>query len=845
MLSFTSEKKLRLVRAFLLAGWLLLIASLFWDPYSHVLTDPANLFSPFAPWLSAIQIQGQWVDQVPYALGNRVFWTMLVPLLPISFMVFGHEAWRRICPLSFVSQIPGYLGLRRMIRRFDRAAGKRVDVVPLIFKNSWLAKNALYVQFGLLILGLCMRLWFANSDRMGLALMLLGIIASALIVGVLWGGKTWCHYFCPVGVVQRIYTEPSGLLDSKPHIGIASLPQSMCRKPGRSTDISACVGCTSSCSDIDLEKSYWEIIRGEKGIKLKNIYFGFLGLIWGFYVYFYLYSGDWIYYFSGIWTHEEDQIGQLWFPGLYIDDTPIGIPKLFAVPIVLILFVFAGILLGRLLSAAYVRIREAGNPNLSKEQLTHQVLCVTAYIAILSFYTFGGRPTLNNMPLPVAGLISAVIVSLATLWLMKSLRRTQSVYQNEGLAPLLKKQLQSLGASIQGFLGARKLEELSADKICVLVTAPGLQTEQQRVVSYRALLEEFAKDHAPQLLATIRDAQARLHISKQEHQTIIKELQLFLPYGGSEGGAESTTDESRLFSLLAFRQALTQAVLDRGLKLEANVFANSAIQADILRLRSDYAVSELEWAEILDQLSASSDQDARLLRARLEELANLTALKVLLRSHRGEDARCDLAAKVLFKENTEEIKRVVRRMLATLQLAAHSDELSSLASALGSLAGSVVDEVLLESVPTQPSLSWHEVIDAKIIAAILSSDQSQQSSSQQLPVLRKILDDEGRGWGALESQILHGSNPIAASAYVVYAQFYRQEAKAIAQRKMLGADEQQYWLLAELLEGGTQNSASLSNMDKFLWLSGTPLLGQVSPAKIADIAKESGSKTYA
>ena len=96
MLSSTSEKKLRYFRAILLAGWLLLIASLFWDPYSHVLTDPASAFSPLAPWMSAIQIQGIWFDQVPYPLGNRIFWTMLVPLLPIFFMVFGHETWRYI-----------------------------------------------------------------------------------------------------------------------------------------------------------------------------------------------------------------------------------------------------------------------------------------------------------------------------------------------------------------------------------------------------------------------------------------------------------------------------------------------------------------------------------------------------------------------------------------------------------------------------------------------------------------------------------------------------------------------------------------------------------------------------
>jgi hypothetical protein len=845
MLSSTSEKKLRFVRAFLLAGWLLLIVSLFWDPYSHVLTDPASAFSPFAPWISAIQIQGHWLEQTPYAMGNRIFWTMILPILPIFIMVFGHEAWRRICPLSFVSQIPGYLGIRRMIRRFDRATGKKTEVIPLISRNSWLAKNALWVQFSLLVLGLCCRLWFANSDRMGLAALLLGVMASALVVGILWGGKTWCHYFCPVGVVQRIYTEPSGLLDSKPHIQIASLPQSMCRTPAREGDISACVGCTASCPDIDLEKSYWESIGGEKGAKLKSIYFGFVGLIWGFYTYFYLYSGDWLYYFSGIWTHEDDQIGQLFNPGLYIDDTPIGIPKIVAVPLVLVAFVLVGIVLGKTLSRIYIQSRQKLNPGVATDLLTHQVLSVTAYVAIMSFYIFGGRPTLNNLPLPISAFLNILIAFLATLWLVKSLRRTRSAYQNEGFAPVFRKQMQSLGVALQSFLGSRNLQDLNADEVCVLATAPGLQSEQQRVAGYRALLEEFAKDSAPQLLATIRDAQVRLHITKQEHQTIARELQIYLPFGGGEAG-EAGEDDGRLFSLLAFRQELSSTLQERGMTVNARTLSNPAVLDDILRLRSLYAVTEIEWNAVFDQLSASSDQDIRLLRARLEELADLTALRVLLRAHRGENARADLAAQVLLKEVLEESKQVLRRLLAIIQLADESEDLQHYASKVGSLAGSALDEVLLEAVPTQPSHSWHEVLHPLLVEKLLASDISTELESVQsdLPGLRALIDDEARGLQSLENLILQGSNCIAASAFVMFSQFNLADAKVIAEQKLEKSDPEQFWLLAELLSSDAETDKTLSNMDKFLWLSGTPLLAQVTPTKIAEIARQSTSEVF-
>ena len=47
MLSTTPEKNMRLVRVVLAIGWLLIIASLFWDPMTPALTHPDNLASPF------------------------------------------------------------------------------------------------------------------------------------------------------------------------------------------------------------------------------------------------------------------------------------------------------------------------------------------------------------------------------------------------------------------------------------------------------------------------------------------------------------------------------------------------------------------------------------------------------------------------------------------------------------------------------------------------------------------------------------------------------------------------------------------------------------------------------
>lgn len=37
-------------------------------------------------------------DLAPCAMGARIFWGMIVPLGIFILLVFGNEAWRRICP---------------------------------------------------------------------------------------------------------------------------------------------------------------------------------------------------------------------------------------------------------------------------------------------------------------------------------------------------------------------------------------------------------------------------------------------------------------------------------------------------------------------------------------------------------------------------------------------------------------------------------------------------------------------------------------------------------------------------------------------------------------------------
>lgn len=61
--------------------------------------------------------------------------------------------------------------------------------------------------------------------------------------------------------------------------------------------------------------------------------YGDVGLVVGYFCYYYLYAGNWDYYCSEAWLRQPDQLASLLSPGLYI--WGVNTPKLFAVPLVL------------------------------------------------------------------------------------------------------------------------------------------------------------------------------------------------------------------------------------------------------------------------------------------------------------------------------------------------------------------------------------------------------------------------------------------------------------------------------------------------------------------------------
>ncbi len=627
MLNKISEKQMHRVRWLLTIGWLLLIAMFVYDPLSPWLTEPHNTLSPFRedPNL-CIKLQGVCLEAKPHSIAAQIFWSMIVPLSLIILLVFGHELWRRICPLSFVSQLPRALRIQRKQKRIDPSTGKVSYKLAKVPKNSWLARNYLYLQFGLLYVGLCTRILFVNRGGWLLALFLLLTIGLAILVGYLYDGKTWCNYFCPMAPVQKIYGEPRGLFTSTAHENPhKTITQSMCRViDAEGKEQSACVACQTPCIDIDAERTYWD---GIKKPDHKLIYYGYVGLVFSFYFYYYLYAGNWDYYFSGAWTHEENLLRTLFNPGFYILETPIPIPKLVAVPLTLGFFTLASYWLGLKLEKAYKVYLRNKNRDISPEIIQHQLFTFCTFFVFNLIFVWGGfwwhsNSTLSLMPSSVQFLFSISIVFVSTLWLYRTWGRSPELYFRECLAIRLRKQLSKLNLDFAQFLEGKSLEKLDSNEVYVLAKVLPSFTHEKRIQAYTGVLKESLEEgyvNSASSLKILQQIRTELDISDRHHQEILTELGIENPSLFDPNQQRTREDfarlqgfRNRIKGLVKRKHRRTAKGLGKELlqvvrqeKSIAEVFTEE--RQAIKSLSLEYSVTPEEKAEILAELEKTTE----------------------------------------------------------------------------------------------------------------------------------------------------------------------------------------------------------------------------------------------
>ena len=528
MLAKVSERQMHWVRVALTAGWLLITASLFYDPISLYLTDPASAWSPLRLDPNAcVSVQGVCLQEDPFFLGAPVFWGLIVPSSLFILLVLGHEFWRRICPLSFLSQIPRALGMERKRKREDQKTGKTRYEIVKVDPNSWLAKNHLYLQLGLFYIGITTRILFVNSDRLTLGVFFLAVMLAAIAVGFLYGGKSWCHYFCPMAPVQKIYSEPRGLLSSLAHVGERqNITQSMCRTVARDgKELSACVACNSPCLDIDAERHYWENIKKPEQQVLR---YGYVGLAVGYFLYYYLYSGTFEYYFSGAWAHEVSQIALLTKPGFYFFGQAIPIPKFVAAPLTILVFGVIFYFLGRFLENQYLAAQLRAGKNFSRELARHRIFAIYTFFVFNYFYIFAGRNFVRLLPTPIKFTVPVILAACSGIWLFRTWQRQPDMYFREGIASRLRKQLKKLKLNLERALEGRALDDLNADEVYVLAKTLPDFSKDQRVQAYKGMLREAIDEGfvptGAESFERFKRLRQELNVTDAEHEEVLVQL---------------------------------------------------------------------------------------------------------------------------------------------------------------------------------------------------------------------------------------------------------------------------------------------------------------------------------
>jgi hypothetical protein len=506
--------------------------------------------------------------------GNRILWTIAIASLPLFWVVAGYHVWRRICPLAVAGQLGRLVG---------RPGTKKVE--------GWLAENYLFLQLGLMLVGLTLRLVATNGSAYWLSGFLITVVIAAAIISFIYGGKTWCNFICPVGLVEKMYTEPARAAGGKNELNSQCAP---------------CVACKKHCPDIDLEQGYWKELP-ERG---RTVYFAWPGIVVAFYVYYYLYAGSWDYYFSGYWAYERTQ------PGTWLDDGFYflgGIPRVVAAPLTLVAFGAASmalfVLAEKLLWKKFGKGLAAGSQELTdaKLLLRHRLLAIAGFTAFVAFYFFAGQPSLRRLPeWAVRGVGAAVVFAAAAIF-FRRFRRQEAEYVQEKFAQKILKKWE--------WGDAPPSDDL---KDIYLLHTERTKQRESRLRAYKETVRELVADGLVTRaeLVILDSLRAQLGISDKDHQKVIGELsgeekQLFDPaYQGSV--------EQRLKGQ-QYRKELERLVVET-----ARTGAAASAGA-VASLRAEYGISDDEHATEMARILGDDGPVVGFVREEIAEIVKLGA----------------------------------------------------------------------------------------------------------------------------------------------------------------------------------------------------------------------------
>lgn len=332
-----------------------------------------------SPWPRRLLILGYGgliaIALAGWSWAPRVFWTVVMPMVPIGFVLAGFHAWRRACPIAAA----GELGARR-----------RAEGAPRL--GRWLRDHGSVIALSILVAVLVLRLVLINGDAAALGVFLLALPLLAYVVNRRWGGRTFCQSFCPVGVVERIYTDAARAVVA-PHAPDAS-------------GCATCTGCVASCPDLDARRSFE---RTRTRLSKRVATYAFPGVVFAFYAHYALRGGSWAHYFDGAWTRDPFAWDHVLGAGYAAAPQ---VPGVLAAALTLVSF-------GLISALVFFGIERLLARRTGAERATHVTLVIAGFVAFNVFYLFAGAPTLRLVP----GATDAVSLVVAAASLSVLLQR--------------------------------------------------------------------------------------------------------------------------------------------------------------------------------------------------------------------------------------------------------------------------------------------------------------------------------------------------------------------------------------------------------------------------------------
>ena len=681
------ETQARIVRWALLLGWLGLIAVLFKPELAPAYRSLACTEQSFCR----------------PGIGNDLFWNIGLPLVILAVMV-SHELWRRICPLSFVSQLFRALGWQRKV--LNRAGKPQVVAIS---ESSWLARHHIQLQWSLLIAGLSLRLVIANSNGPVLALLFAAALLGALVTGWAFSGKAFCQYICPFAPAQSIISGPRSLLSSAAHLGGPSkTTQSMCRTIGASgQEISTCVACTKPCFDIDSERTYWHNLSGKRGLAWS--WYSYPGLILAFFLLIYSYapsaSGgpESDYLRSNLFTYDGRLVAMAWQSLL-----PAGwpqLPRLLAVPALLSAGAVVSERLFHQLELLQRHQLRGRPPELAKELAIHRTRLLATFAAINTYFFFKGD-LFNGAGELGSYLFQLLIVAFSAIWLYRGWGRDRDLFERETTSTILRKRLAKLGTELEPLLAGRQLDDLSPGEVFVLANALPVQATSQRRSIYLDVLRDLINQGQLERTASLKalaDLRNSLGLDDADHQSAMQVLII-------EDERLGTMSSEDLSGLNLCRSAAAQEIEDL-LRLRGS----SVLEIDSLdtyglerlnRIQMESSLDSTTWSELLRDYGPMSGFSERQLDQRQQTIIQAIARRQSLVEL---TQRMPLAAPLVLSLD-HQISRFLPDLVALIRscLTAKGAQLPGNASLalLGSLSPNVLAFLASEDATTVAINNW-------------------------------------------------------------------------------------------------------------------------------------------